>query len=108
MKFAQVCTFLLFAVWHDERGILKRHRSRTDLSVSNWLRVDIRDRRRLFIIHCLVYTYAAVARLIASGFCVFFQRTKRLEPEIEHTLTQLVHRNLPASHDANIFRHCVS
>jgi hypothetical protein len=35
--------------------------------------VDIRYGRRLFIIHCLVYTYTAVAGLIANGFCVFFK-----------------------------------
>ena len=63
---SSVYTFLLFEVWHDERGILKPHMSRTDLSESNWLCVDIRYRRRLFIIRCFVYDYTAVAGLIAN------------------------------------------
>jgi hypothetical protein len=87
MKFARLYTFPLFEVWHDERDILKPHMSRTDLSKSNWLCVYIRYRRSLFIIHYLVYNYTAVAGLIANGFCgFFFQRTKRWEPQIDHTL----------------------
>jgi len=76
IKFAEVCIRFCCSKYGMMKGEFLNLRRRTDLSESNWLCVDIRYGRRLFIIHHLVYTYTAVTGLIANGFCVLFSKNK--------------------------------